>query len=144
MRLDPQRLLFIGTAAEAIPVPKSKFFDAFNVMDFQLVAWNAETFITEIQEKTGLSFQSYHHPFAHQRFKALYEERIIQILDWVRYGHVLVIFPYLFSSEMKTDGPNGPANVDINGFPPFNLINLRHVPEGSLSAQDRSDTRRAK
>jgi hypothetical protein len=68
MRLDPQRFLFIGTPSEAIPVPKSKFFDAFNVMDFQLVAWNAETFIAEIQEKTGLSFQSHHHPFVYRHY----------------------------------------------------------------------------
>jgi hypothetical protein len=33
---------------------------------------------------------------------------------------------------MKTDGPNGAVNVDINRFSPFNLINLTHVPEGSL------------
>jgi hypothetical protein len=33
---------------------------------------------------------------------------------------------------MKTDGPNGAVNVDINRFPPFNLINLTHIPEGSL------------
>jgi len=69
----------------------------FNVNDFQLVAWNAETFVAETQEKTGQSFQSHHHPFVYRRFKELYEEKMTEILNWIRYGNVLIIFPYLFT-----------------------------------------------
>jgi hypothetical protein len=49
MPLDPQRTLLIGIPANAIPVRTSKFFDAFNVSEFQLAAWNAETFDFETQ-----------------------------------------------------------------------------------------------
>jgi hypothetical protein len=97
MPLDPQRILFIGIPPGAIPVRTSKFFDMFNVNDFQLVAWNAETFVAETQEKTGQSFQSHHHPFVYRRFKELYEEKMTEILNWIRYGNVLIIFPYLFT-----------------------------------------------
>jgi hypothetical protein len=58
MRLDPQRFLFIGTPSEAIPVPNSKFLDAFNVMDFQLVAWNAETLLPKYKRRQAYLFKA--------------------------------------------------------------------------------------
>ncbi len=140
MSLDPQRILFIGIPSGAIPVRSYKFFDTFNVNDFQLVAWNAETFVSETQEKTGQSFQSHHHPFVYRRFKALYEEKISRTLDWIRYGNVLVIFPYLFKIEMQTDGPKGVNNVNINQFPPFNLVDLTRICETSLVVVDKFRT----
>jgi hypothetical protein len=136
MLLDPQRILFIGMPPRAIPVRTSKFFDRFNVTDFQLVVWNAETLLVEIQEKTGQSFQSYHHPFIYRRFKELYEEKIIPIFNWIKHGHILVIFPCLFNIEMKTDGRFGVINVDINQFPPFNLVNLTNITQDSLVVFD--------
>jgi hypothetical protein len=136
MALDPQQILLIGTPPAAIPASASKFFDAFNVNDFQLVAWNAETFVEETQEKTGQSLQSYHHPFIYRRFKELYEDKIIQILNWIKYGHVLVIFPCLFNSGIQTDGPNGAVSVNLNQFPPFNLVNLTPVSAESLDVVD--------
>jgi hypothetical protein len=136
MPIDPQRILFIGIPPGAIPVRTSKFFDMFNVNDFQLVAWNAETFVAETQEKTGQAFQSHHHPFVYRRFKELYEEKMTEILDWIRYGHVLIIFPYLFTLPIKTDGLNGVVDVEMNQFPPFNLVELAHVSEGSLEVFD--------
>jgi hypothetical protein len=136
MAIDPQHILLIGTPPVAIPASASKFFDTFDVNDFQLVAWNAEAFVAETQEKTGQSLQSYHHPFIYRRFKELYEERIIQILNWIKYGHVLVIFPCLFNSEIQTDGPNGSMNINLNSFPPFNLVKLTPVSEQSLDVAD--------
>jgi hypothetical protein len=136
MALDPQQILLIGMPPAAIPASASKFFDTFDVNDFQLVAWNAETFVAETQEKTGQSLQSYHHPFVYRRFKELYEEKIIQILNWIKYGHVLVIFPCLFNSGIQTDGPNGSMNVNLNQFPPFNLVNLTPVSAQSLDVVD--------
>ena len=129
MLLDPQRILSIGMPPGAVPVRSSKFFDTFNVNEFQLLAWNAETLVGEIEEKTGQSFQGYHHLFVYRRFKELYEEKIIPIFDWIKYGHVLVIFLHHFGEEMKTDGVNGTIDVDINQFPPFDLVKLRPASE---------------
>jgi len=126
MLLDSQRILFIGMHSDAIPVHTSKFFDLFNIDDFHLMTWNVETFIAEIEEKTGQPFQSQHHSFVYHRFKELYEERMRPILQWVRQGHVLVIFPYKFDIEIKIDGPQGIIKVDLNQFPPFNLAELTH------------------
>jgi hypothetical protein len=136
MALDPQQILLIGTPPAAIPASASKFFDTFDVNDFQLVVWNAETFVAETQEKTGQSLQSHHHPFIYRRFKELYEEKLITILNWIKNGHVLVIFPCLFNSGIQTDGPNGSINVDLNEFPPFNLVNLTPVSAQSLDVVD--------
>jgi hypothetical protein len=137
MLLDPQRILFIGIHSGAIPVRTSKFFDLFNIDDFQILAWNVETFVAEIQEKTGQPFQSHHHSFVYHRFRELYGERMRQILQWVRQGHVLAIFPYKFNPEMETDGPQGVINVNINQLPPFNLVELTHVSEDSPIVADR-------
>jgi hypothetical protein len=137
MMLDPQRILFIGMPSGALPVRVSKFFDTFNVNNFHLVAWNAKTFIDETQERTGQSLQSYHHPFVYRRFKASYEAKISQILDWVRSGHVFVIFPHMFSVEIKTDGSKGVANININQFPPFSLIDFIKINETSLVVTDK-------
>ena len=55
MPLDPQRTLFIGVPANALPARTYKFFDTVDVNEFQLIAWNAETFAADTQEKTGQS-----------------------------------------------------------------------------------------
>ena len=136
MLLDPQRILFIGMHSGAIPVRTSKFFDLFDIDDFQLLAWNVEAFVAEIQEKTGQPFQSHHHSFVYHRFRELYEERMRQILQWVRQGHVLAIFPYKFNPEMETDGPQGVLKVNINQFPPFNLVELTYISDDSLAVTD--------
>ena len=132
MPLDPQRTLFIGMPASAIPVRTCKFFNSFNVSEFQLVAWNVETFVADTQETTGQSFESYHHSFIYRRFKEMYDEKIAQLLSWTKDGHVLVIFPYLFGSRLQTDGKNGVVTIDVNEFPPFNLVNLAHASGDSL------------
>jgi len=62
MPLDPQRTLFIGMPGSANTCSAVQVFDTVNVNEFQLIAWNAETFVADTQEKTGQSFQSYHHP----------------------------------------------------------------------------------
>ena len=116
MLLDSQRILAIGMPPGAVPVRSPKFFDTFNVNDFQLLAWNAESFVAEIADKIGQSFQGHYHLFVYGRFKELYEEKIIPILDWIKYGHVLVIFPHHFSKNMKTYGESGIIDVDINQF----------------------------
>ena len=131
MLLDPQRVLLIGIPPEVIPVRTIKFFDAFDVNDFNLLAWNAESFVTETQERTGQPFQSDHHPFVYRRFKALYHEKIVTILNWIRHGHVLVIFPYFFKQTTENDGFNRVAKIDINAFPPFNLVSL--TPNAAVS-----------
>jgi tetratricopeptide (TPR) repeat protein len=136
MPLDPQQMLLIGISPGAVPVRTSKFFDTFNVNDFQLVAWNAESLVAETQEKAGQSFQREHDPFAYWRFKELYEKKLITILNWIRHEHVLVLFPCLFNSELKAHGPNGAVNVDINHFSPFSLVNLTEVSEGTLHVDD--------
>jgi hypothetical protein len=136
MLVDPQRILFIGMPAHALPARPYNFFDTFNVNEFLLVAWNAETFVADTQEKTGQSFESYHHPFVYRRFKELYEEKLSQILNWTRAGHVLVIFPFSFNSGFKTDGTSGVVNIDLNHFPPFNLISLAPASSGSLNVVD--------
>jgi hypothetical protein len=132
MPLDPQRTLFIGVPASALPARTYKFFDTIDVNEFQLIAWNAETFAADTQEKTGQSFESYHHPFTYRRLKELYDEKIAQILSWTKDGHVLVIFPFLFNSGPRTDGKNGVVTIDVNQFPPFKLVNLTHAPGDSL------------
>ena len=114
MLLDPQRILLIGMPPEVIPVRTLKFFDAFDINDFNFVAWNAEGLLAEIQEKTGQPFHSNHHPFVYRRFKALYDEKIVSILDWIRRGHVLVIFPYVFIQTMESDGLSKFTKIDIN------------------------------
>jgi hypothetical protein len=136
MPMDAQRILFIGMPVKTIPVRTAKFFETFNITDIELIAWNAETLVTETQEKTGQSFHSYHHPFVYSQFKELYEKKMVQILQWIRHGQVLVIFPYLFSDKMKTDGTSGDVAVDINQFPPFNLISVEHVSEDSVEVLD--------
>src|SRR6267143_6672424 len=136
MPLDPQRTLFIGMPGSAIPARTYKFFDTVNVNEFQLIAWNAETFVADTQEKTGQSFQSYHHPFIYRRFKELYDEKIVQILGWIKDGHVLVIFPFLFSSGPQTDGPNGVVTIEVNQFPPFNLVNLKKTSTDCLKVSE--------
>ena len=124
MPLDRQRTLFIGMPANAISVRTCKFFDSFNVSEFQLVAWNVETFVSETQNTTGQPFESYHHSFIYRRFKEMYDEKMAQLLSWIKDGHVFVIFPYSFSSGPQTDGKNGVVTIDVNQFPPFNLVNL--------------------
>jgi hypothetical protein len=136
MLLDPQQMLLIGISPGAIPVRSSKFFDTFNVDDFQLVAWNAESLIAETQERPGRSFQREYDPFAYWRFKELYEKKIITILNWIRHEHVLVLFPFLFNSELKAHGPNGAVNIDINQLSPFSLVNLMQVSEDPLHVDD--------
>jgi hypothetical protein len=136
MLLDRRRILFIGMPANALPASPYKFFDMFNVDEFKLIAWDAETFVADIQEKTGQPFDSYHHPFVYRRFKELYDEKLSQILSWTRDGHVLVIFPFSFNSGLKTDGASGVVNVDINHFPPFNLISLASASGDSLNVVD--------
>ena len=116
MLLDPQRILLIGIPAEVIPVRTFKFFNAFDVNDFDLVAWNAESLIAETQEKTGQPFQSDHHPFIYRQFKAMYDNKIANILNWIKHGHVLVIFPCLFMQTRENDGLNRVAKIDINDF----------------------------
>jgi hypothetical protein len=136
MLLDPQQMLLIGVPASAIPGRTSKFFDTFNVNDFQLVAWDAEAFVAETQEKTSRSFQHEQDPFAYWRFKGLYEEKLIKIINWIRHGHVLVLFPSLFNSELKICGPNGSVNIELNRFPPFSLVDLTQASEGTLYVDD--------
>jgi hypothetical protein len=132
MPLDPQRTLLLGMPSSAIPARTYKFFDSFNVNEFQLIAWNAETFVADTQETTGQSFESYHHSFIYRRFKEMYDEKIVRLLSWTKDGHVLVIFPYLFSSGPQTDGNNGVVTINVNEFPPFNLVNLTHASGDSL------------
>jgi hypothetical protein len=134
MLLDPQNILAIGMPPGAVYVRTSKFFDTFNVNDFRLLAWNSETLVAEIEKTTGQSFQSHHHLFVYRRFKELYEEKIIPIFDWIKYGHVLVIFPYHFDKQMKTDGVSGIINIDINQLPPFGLVRLSPIPVDSVEA----------
>jgi len=134
MLLDPLRILSIGMPPGAVPGRSSKFFETFDVNDFQLLAWNVENFVAEIEEKTGQSFQSHHHLFVYRRFKELYEEKIIPIFDWIRYGHVFVIFRHHFGMNMKTDGTTSSIDVDINQFPPFDLVMLRPISENSVEA----------
>jgi hypothetical protein len=136
MLLDPKRILLIGMRAEVIPVRTFKFFDAFDVNDFDLVAWNAESLVAETQEKTGQPFQSDHHPFIYRQFKALYDEKIANILNWIKHGHVLVIFPYLFQHTIENDGLNTVAKIDINAFPPFNLVNVTPISALSVLATE--------
>jgi hypothetical protein len=136
MPLDPQQMLLIGISPGAIPVRTSKFFDTFNVNDFQLVAWIVESLVAETQERASQSFQREHDPFAYWRFKELYEKKIIMILNWIRLGHVLVLFPSSFNSELKAHGPNGPVNIDINRFFPFSLVNFTEMSEDTLYVDD--------
>jgi len=124
MLLDPQRILLIGMPAEVIPARTFKFFDPFDVDDFDLMAWNAESLVVEMQNKTGQPFQSDHHPFIYRQFKALYDERIASILNWIKHGHVLVVFPYMFKQFSETDSLGRIATIDINAFPPFNLVSV--------------------
>jgi len=58
MLLDPQRLLLIGMPAEVIPARTFKFFDPFDVDDFDLMAWNAESLVVEMQKKTDNLFKA--------------------------------------------------------------------------------------
>jgi hypothetical protein len=124
MPLDPQRTLFLGVPTSAIGGRTHKFFDPYDVNEFQLVAWNAETFVIDTQETTGRSFEDYHHSFTYQRFKEMYDEKMARLLSWTKDGHVFIIFPYSFGSGPQTDGKNGVVRVDVNQFPPFNLVNL--------------------
>src|SRR5262249_26239314 len=113
-----------------------KFFDSYDVNEFQLVAWNAETFVIETQETTGRSFEDYHHSFIYQRFKEMYEEKIARLLSWTKDGHLFVIFPYSFGLGPQTDGKNGIIRVDINQFPPFNLVKLTPASCESIEAAE--------
>jgi hypothetical protein len=131
MLLDPQRILLIGLPPEVMPIRTFKFFDAFDVNDFDLMAWDAESFVAEMQEKTGQPFQSNHHPFVYRRFKALYDEKIVSILNWIKQGHVLVIFPHLFKQTTEADDLGRFTKIDINSFPPFNLVSV--TPVSTLS-----------
>jgi len=81
MPLDPQRTLLIGMPVSAVLARTYKFFDTVDINEFRLIAWNAETFAADTQEKTGQSFESYHHPFTYRRFKELYDETIAKILS---------------------------------------------------------------
>jgi hypothetical protein len=123
-------------SASAIPARTNKFFDMFNVNEFQMIAWDAETFISDTQEKTGQSFQNSHHPFIYRRFKELYDEKMIQILSWIKDGHVLIIFPFSFKAGFESDSEHEITIIDLNRFPPFNLVNLRHEPGESLEAAE--------
>ena len=136
MLFNPQRILLIGMPAEVIPVRTFKFFDAFDVNDFDLVAWNAESLVAETQEKTGQPFQSDHHPFIYRQFKALYDEKIVSIFNWIKHGHVLVIFPYLFKQTTENDGLNRVAKIDINTFPPFNLVSVTPISALSVNVTE--------
>jgi hypothetical protein len=127
MPLDPQRTLFIGAPANALPVRTCKFFDSFNASESQIIVWNAETFVIETQTTTGQSFDSYHHSFTYRRFKEMYDDRMAQLLSWTKDGHVLVIFPYLFILGPQTDGNHGVVTIDVNQFVPFNLVKLAHA-----------------
>jgi hypothetical protein len=136
MPLDTQRTLFIGIPPSAIPARAYKFFDMFNVDEFKLIAWNAGSFISDTEEKTGQSFRESHHPFIYRRFKELYDEKMVQILSWIKNGNVLVIFPFLFGLSAESDGQSREIAIDINQFPPFNLINLKYKPGDSLEVSE--------
>jgi hypothetical protein len=136
MPLDPQRTLFIGMPASAIPARTYKFFDMFNVNEFKLIVWNTETFISDTQEKTGQSFQRPHHPFIYRQFKELYDEKMVQILNWIKVGNVLILFPSLFELSAESDGRGRENTIDVNQFPPFNLVELAHKPGESLEVAE--------
>lgn len=136
MLLDPRRMLFLGIPPGTASVHTSTFFDEFNVNDFLLVAWNAETFVADTERKTGQPFESYHHPFVYNQFKEMYEMKVIEIIQWIKNGHVLVVFPYLFNIEMKTGWLNKTLEVNISRFPPFNLVDLTHSSGNSLQVAE--------
>jgi hypothetical protein len=136
MPLDPQRTLFIGIPASAIPARTYKFFDILHVNEFKLIAWNAETFISDIQETTGQSFRKSHHPFVYRRFKELYDQKMAKIVTWIKDGNVLIIFPFSFELSIESDGQGRERAIDINQFPPFNLINVTHKPGDSLEVAE--------
>jgi hypothetical protein len=141
MAPDPQRILLIGISPAAIPASTSKFFDTFDANDFQLVAWNAESFVAELEERTGQPFASYYHPFIYQRLKQLYDGKIAHLLSWIRDGHLLVIFPFPFGSGPHTHGPNGLVMpIEVNQFVPFNLVNLARAGGHSLKAVEEFHT----
>jgi hypothetical protein len=51
MALDPQQILLIGIPPSAISASTSKFFHRSHAGFFKLVAWNAESVVTETEEK---------------------------------------------------------------------------------------------
>jgi hypothetical protein len=145
MAPDPQRILLIGIPPGAIPGSTSKFFDTFDANDFQLVAWNAESFVAELEERTDQPFQSYYHPFVYQRLKQLYDKKIANLLSWIRDGHLSVIFPFLFGSGPHTHGPNGLVTpIEVNQFLPFNLVNLTRAGGHPLKAVEEFHTQFSK
>ena len=134
MVLDPERILLIGINSSVIPVRTFKFFDTFNVADFQLAAWDAETLGSEALEQTGQSLHNYNNLVLYNRFKELYQAKFAELLQWIRYGHVLVVFPYAFSSDIET--MYSKEIINLNRFSPFNLLNLTPISGALLEAAD--------
>jgi hypothetical protein len=134
MILDPERILLIGINSSAIPVRTFKFFDTFNVADFQLAAWNAEALGNEALEQTDLSLYNYNHLVIYNRFKELYQAKFAELLQWIKCGHVLVIFPHTLSTNIET--MHAREIININRFPPFNLVNLTPISGDLLKAAD--------
>src|SRR6266446_7259508 len=133
MPLDPQRTLLIGAPETSVPARTSKFFDALNVNEFQLIAWNAITFMQDLLV-TGVSLQ---HPCTegtYDQFQRRYKDRVEDILAWVKDGHVSVIFPFVFSETFQVLG-SGEGRTDINQFFPFHLVNSRQA-EGEFLEPD--------
>jgi hypothetical protein len=131
-------MLFLGMPMSAIAGRMAKFFDSYDVNEFQLVAWNAETFVTDTEETTGRSFEDYHHSFIYQRCREMYDEKMARLLSWTKGGHVFVIFPYSFGSGPQTEGKHGVSRVDVNQFPPFNLVKLTPASCEALEAVEDS------
>src|SRR3984893_9828841 len=133
MPLDPQRTLLIGAPENSVRARKSNFFDALNVNEFQLIAWNAITFTQDLLV-TGVTLQ---HPCAegtYDQFQRRYNEKLEDILAWIKDGHVFVIFPFVFSQPFQVVG-SVEWPTDINQFFPFHLANLRQA-EGEFLEPD--------
>jgi hypothetical protein len=136
MPLDIQRTLFIGIAKVAgvnASIRTGAFFNALNLNEFTLVVWNAISLIDELPT-IGVQFNTLMHPATRETFNSRYNDKIKMIYDWIRDGHVLLVYSVQFGI-LQYNAPDHPKD-DLNTFAPFNLAILSRSQGQLVVASD--------
>ena len=123
MNLDLDRTLFIGLPSPEASVRKSTFFDSFDIDQFNLIIWYAQSFADEIA-RLGINFSGVNHSYG--TVKKIYETKMSEIIRWIADGHTFIIFPHVFP------GINVPNSQEyLNRLPPWDEIDLQ-ISSGEL------------
>ena len=94
MSLDTDRTLLIGIEGAIPGTRKRQFFDTFNIYEYNLIVWNAISFISETQNVLGTNiFAGRFNSQVYDIFYELFSARTADLAYWVWNGNVLLLVP---------------------------------------------------